>query len=282
MSNRFSKLEKQQTVRSKMTVCPIIKQKVLVSPLTVGDDLHIRTMVAIPELYDSELSLMVFNHSKFTDLETQPTYDDFTRNISHTDRKMILWAIYVATYAKIKDAQISCPKCHEQFKQTIDVDKLMTDKTVSVWQEDKVFTEYSIKDEFRLDENTVINFYLKLPTIADHLSLLSGLSSDMMQQNFDRFETILSRTDELLLSVAKAEITDDDGTDTFETIDDLRVMFDRYIPIDAQESISDKYDKTFDKYNPKFTHFCDCPKCKHSFDFNIDIETILFKRFLNT
>jgi len=281
LKTKFEKLEGFQTVRSKLTVCPVIKQKVMVSPLTVGDDLHIRTMITSPELYDSELSIMIFNHCNFVDFP-EIKYDDFINNISHSDRKMLLWAIYVSTYEHIKNASISCPKCSESFEQTIDVDKLLTDKTVKVWDKELDFNDFTVQQTFEISDGTSLVFYLKLPAIAEHLSLLGNLSVEALQENFKRFESVLSRVDELALCISKIELIDEDGTETFDTVNEVQTVLDKYVPIEQQDSIESLYDETFKDYTPVFTHHCTCPSCSNEFHFDIDIETILFKRFLNT
>jgi len=281
--NKFSKLQNFQKINSRMTVCPIIKQKVMVSGLTVGDDINIRTMIGNPDSYDSELSTMMYNHTTFIDFPTQPTYDDFIENIAHSDRKMILWAIYAATYKTIKGAIIKCPECATSFEKNIDVETLMSDDTVQVWQESESFGSFIHEFKYQLNDNLSLTLHLVLPSIGDHLKLLKTMSLDVMKANFDRFESILSKTDELLLMIRKIDISDEDGIETLETIDDIKTCIDRFIPYSSQESITESYNDTFDKYDPKFRYECECTntKCKHPISFDIDIETMLFKRFLN-
>jgi len=283
MSDKFSKLQNYQKMNSRMTICPIVKQKVMVSGLTVGDDINIRTMIGNPDVYDQELSTIMFNHTTFPDFPTQPTYDDFVANIAHSDRKMILWAIYAATYKTIKGAVIQCPECSTSIEKNIDVENLMKEDTVQVWQEDKPFSSYEYTFEYKLNDSLKLVLHLILPSIGDHLKLLKTISLDEMKSNFERFESILSKTDELLLMIRQIDIVDDDGTDTITDISDIKVCIDRFIPFNSQEAITESYNEKFSKYDPKFNYSCDCTNedCNHKISFDIDIETMLFKRFLD-
>jgi len=255
----------------------------MISGLTVGDDINIRTMIGNPDSYDSELSTMMYNHTTFVDFPTQPTYDDFVENIAHSDRKMILWAVYAATYKTIKGAVIKCPECSESFEKNIDVESLMTDDTVQVWQESEPFGSFVHEFKYQLNEDLSLTLHLVLPSIGKHLKLLKTMTLEVMKANFDRFESILSKTDELLLMISKIDICDSDGIETLTEVADIKTCIDRFIPYESQESISKSYNDTFDKYDPKFKYSCECTNsdCKHQISFDIDIETMLFKRFLD-
>jgi len=284
MPNKFEKLEQFQKINSAMAVCPVVKQKVMVTGLTVGDDINIRTMITSPDVYDREISVLIYNHTEFTDLPSKPTYEDFISHISHPDRKMLLWAIYTATYKTIKNANIKCEECDTTFSKNIDVSNLMTEDTVSIWDHDELFTNYTYEYTHNLSDELRIKIYFAIPSIKDHLDLLKDISLDTMQSNFERFDSILSKVDELILMIRKIEIVDDsDGVDELTDTSDIRTCIDRFIPYTAQEDMSKHYNEHFEKYNPIFTYKCECSneKCKHGISFDIDIETMLFKRFLD-
>jgi len=185
-----------------------------------------------------------------------------------------------------------------------------------MWEEEVGFREFSFPVDYDISDTLKIRFHLSIPSIKKHLETLKTITAEKMRYNFETFNSILSRTDELLLITSHAEVIetvtketleDDEAVDgelkdsldapkkkkkatpttkTVEEIDtvksamELRALFDVYVPLDAEESITDKYNEFFDKYNPKFVNKCECPECEHHFEFNVDVESSLFKRLI--
>jgi len=101
----------------------------------------------------------------------------------------------------------------------------------------------------------------------------------------------MSKSDELMLITSHVELvetkpSEEEGGEPIVEIDDIKSqkdlhsLFDVYVPLDAEEILVDAYNKYFEKYNPVFKNECECEHCKHDFDFPVDIEMALFKRFL--
>jgi len=290
MSNALNKLKNYQKIRSQTVFCPIIRKEIIISPLTVGDDIHIRTMVVSPERYDDELSKMIFDHMEVPGTESL-NFDDFVENVSQFDKKYLLWGIFSATYAKITDVDVTCPSCKKDFKTTIMADDLIQDDTMTVWEEDVPFQQFSIETDFAISDSVNLRFHMSIPSINKHLSTLKSISADKMRENFDKFNAIMSKSDELMLITSHAELIEtipakEEGGEPIVEIDiiesqlDLHSLFDVYVPLEAEELLVDAYNKYFEKYNPVFKNECKCEHCGHGFDFPVDIEMALFKRFL--
>jgi len=163
MSNALNKLKNYQKIRSQTVFCPIIRKEIIVSPLTVGDDIHIRTMVVSPERYDDELSKMIFDHMEVPGVDAL-NFDDFTENVSQFDKKYLLWGIFSATYAKITDVDVTCPSCKKDFKTTIMAEDLIHDDTMVVWEEDVTFKEFSIETEYAISDEVSLHFHMSIPS----------------------------------------------------------------------------------------------------------------------
>jgi len=290
MSNALNKLKSYQKIRSQTVFCPIIRKEVIISPLTVGDDIHIRTMVVSPERYDDELSKMIFDHMELPGVDDLK-FDDFTANVSQFDKKYLLWGIFSATYAKITDVEVTCPSCKEGFKTNIMADDLIHDDTMNVWEEESSFQEFSIETDYKISDTVVLRFHMSIPSINKHLSTLKAISADKMRENFETFNAIMSKSDELMLITSYAELietipaTEEDGepiveVDAIRSSSEIHALFDMYVPLDAEEMLVDTYNKYFEKYNPVFMNKCTCIECEHHFEFPVDIEMALFKRFL--
>jgi len=294
MSNALTKLKNYQKIRSQTVFCPVIRKEIIVSPLTVGDDLHIRTMIVSPERYDDELSKMIFDHMVVPGVDNLE-FKDFISNVSQFDKKYLLWGIFSSTYAKISDVEVECPSCDEIFKTTIEADDLIHEETITMWAEDKSFSEFIIEVDYDITDTLKLRFYMLIPSIKKHLDTLQSISADKMRSNFESFNSIMSKTDELLLITSYADlietkeaVRDEDGklgkpvveVDTIKSSSELHALFNAYVPLDAEEILVDKYNTYFEKYNPVFINKCKCPECEHDFEFPVDIEMALFKRFL--
>lgn len=102
----FRKLESHRSIRTRQVYCPVTKISVHTTPLTVGDDLSLRTMITSPDLYDQELASLMYDHCQFPDFDKRPTFEQFITSLSVFDRRAILWGVFSATYDKFEGAPL--------------------------------------------------------------------------------------------------------------------------------------------------------------------------------
>jgi hypothetical protein len=297
----FSKLERLKQIRKRQAFCPVAKHRVLASPLTVADDLSLKTMISSPDIYDRELSILIFEHCEFPDLATRPEYTDFIEAMSHFDKKVLLWAIFDATYKTLGEQEIVCPKCSEKFKDTILAKELVVEDTIkNLWkkpvpfQKDYVEYTYNIGDEEIGIDKFV--FHLSIPTIKKHLDILRMIDAATVKDNMNNFGTLMSKTEELSLittsisvyfyadKVNEQEIEKDEAVSMeiaeLKTAREVHKLIGTYIPLDNVRDIVEVFNNEYGSLDPDFKKIMVCPSCDHNFEFKVDMEVALFKSFL--
>lgn len=285
--NLIAKLQKLKSIRVRQVYCPVAKLRALVSPLTVSDDLSLKTMVSSPDLYDRELAIMIYNHAEFPDIQgPKPSFDQFIEAVSDFDKKSLLWGIYDSTYTTLGTQQITCPKCKYKFENEIKAKELLSEDSIkSSWDKELGFLEYSIDVDIPLEseEITKFRFLVNIPSIKKHLDVLKLISVDDMKDNFAKFNSIVSKTEELTLITKAIEVYGEDpdtADDVVDNIFDIHNIIQSYVTLDVINIVIDKFDAEYAKYNPEFKKPLVCGECKHEFDVPIDIEVALFRSFL--
>jgi hypothetical protein len=273
----FKKLESHRNIRTRQVFCPVTKISIHTTPLTVGDDLSLRTMITSPDLYDMELASLIFDHCKFPDLEKAPTFDQFITSLSVFDRRAILWGIFSATYEKFEEQDITCPNCKHQFKDTIKSADLLNADFVVPWDKEKTFSDFELAVVIEInDEETGlkdITFNVGIPTIKHHFDVLKLVSPAKMKENFEKFGQILSRTEELVLITKQIDIHTIENaslsTDSISGVIDIHKAVHNYISLDSTDVVVNNYNDEFIKYNPTFYKEYDCTNCGFNYKYTV-------------
>ena len=288
-STLVSKLEKLKTIRSRQVLCPVAKLRAIVSPLTVSDDLSLKTMISSPDLYDRELAILIYNHTDFPDIKgSKPNFDQFLEAISDFDKKSLLWGIYDATYATLGKNTITCPKCkNKQDTEIFSRDLLHGDSIKSQWDKEESFLDYFFSVDIPItgmeEELTKFEFNIAIPSISKHLEVLKLISVDDMKDNFNKFNSIVSKTEELCLITKNVAVYGPDleiPEETISNVFEVHALIQNYVTLDVINDVIDAFDKEFGDYNPVFRKEIKCKSCGHGFDFPVDMEVALFRSFL--
>jgi len=286
-SSLLARLEKTKSIRSRQVICPVANLRAIVSPLTVNDDLSLKTMVSSPDLYDKNLAILIYNHTDFPDLPGEkPSFDQFINTISDFDKKSILWGIYDATYRTLGKTNITCPKCKHKWESEILSKDLLTQDTIKAqWNKEVSFDDYSISVDIEtgVEDLVKFTFHVSIPTIKKHLDVLKLVTVDDMKDNFNKFNSIISKPEELCLVTKKISIFGENEKieeESITNIFEMHSIIQNYITLDVVNNIIDAFDKEFSEYNPTFKKELTCNNCGNEFDFPVDIEVALFRSFL--
>ena len=271
-------------------ICPINKHKVITSLLKVGDDFSLRTSLTSPDTFEKELSYLVYDHYTPIDDILKPNFDQFCNFTSRNDRQVMIWGILNSTpYSKIENIKVRCSnsiksnhKCNaNEFEDTINYDELMNDNTITMWNEDREFYDYTFPIIHNVNMNGIkdIEFYTKLPSINDRINILSLLGIDKINRNYESIGDIMSAVENLVL-VTKAIrlVLIDKQVIEINSLQELH-MFIVDLPLTILKFIAKKYNDKFDKYNPKFQKLYTCDVCKEDFEYTIDIEFNLYQSY---
>lgn len=283
----LSKLQKFKEIRKRQVFCPVARHRVMVTPLTVADDISLRTMVSSPDIYERDLLLLIYEHSEFPDLalEDKPSFEVFSSNFSNFDKKILIWGIYDSTYGKLGQQQLTCPKCKNEFKETVFIKHLVDEDTIkAMWNHEVAFTEYDqvVTVDIGVEGFSKIEFIISIPTMKKHLDIMSLLNMDEIKDNTSKFNSVLSKQDELALVTKSMKLYENDTDfDELITFDDIHGAILGFIPLDVSQEIIDSFNNEFGKYDPKFKKQITCPNtiCGHKFDLEVDIEVAMFRSF---
>ena len=284
----LNKLKALHNLRQQEIFCPVTKISVQTTPLTVGDDLSLRTMISSPDLYDREIAALIYKHTKFPTFEVRPTFDQFVDMFSSFDRKIMLYGIYSATYDKIGEDTITCPNCKFEFKDVIKSNEIINADVYSVWDKEKPFNEYykEILIDIQPDtENTInsLNFITAVPSIRDYFNVLKLVSPEKMKYNFEKTNQILSKSEELTL-ITKAiqvnsNVAGNNEVDNINDLDNINTAINLYMSSDVVNEVIKQYNEEFEKYSPNFKKDYTCSNCAHEYSVPVNIEVSLFRNF---
>jgi hypothetical protein len=268
---------------------PIARKAATVTPLVVGDDLALRTSITNPHGYDREMIKLLHKHMVFNneDKDEKPNFDRFISEVSNIDKICLIWGIYRNTYETLGKRKIICenPECRQEFEKEIIAEDLLHDDTLTMWDEvdengeTVPFTKYSFQIDIDYDKY-VYSFDTRIPTIKDNNRVLSMLSTDMLQKNLEQGGSLFALHEQMTL-LTRAIVLKPKGSDQFvrtESMQEIAIAFDSYIPKTVSETYFNKYTERFKKYDPRFYASIECPICQHKFDREVNIELEFFRR----
>lgn len=237
----YHALKQINRIRRKEIVLPIARREVVVSPLSVGDDLILKTALISPVKLDKELMYLLWQHTEFwvpnNDVQVeQPESKDgvqmppmrgrkkkfksqeedeksgghytrlkeqeFYNTISYFDKLVLIWGIYNVTYGTLGTQTIKC-SCGNEFEAEVVVDDTMHEDSMVLWEEDKPpFNKYTETIELPLNNEYMLEFAVCIPSMADFNRLLGLVPTNEIQNNL---ETIRSEfnTEQLMTLYTK-------------------------------------------------------------------------------
>lgn len=173
----YHTLKQINRIRRKEIVLPIARREVVVSPLSVGDDLILKTALISPVKLDKELMYLLWQHTEFwfpsNDLQPvqQPETKDgiqmpnprgrkkkfksqeeddksggryksipeheFYNTISYFDKLVLIWGIYNVTYGTLGMQSVKCTACGKEFEAEVVVDDTLHEDSLVLWEEDR-------------------------------------------------------------------------------------------------------------------------------------------------
>lgn len=291
MSPFMNQLSKLTDIKKTMTALPIIQKQANVTPLVVGDDLALRTSLTSPVFYDREMVKLLHNHIEFLEEneERKVNFGKFSRETSNIDKLSLLWALFKATYETLGKRNFTCENTNcdnnkNPFQHEVLLDDIIHDDTFTVWEEEEPF--YKFRHQIDIPyERLVYQFSSKLPSIHDNNRILSTMSNEALQTNLDSLGTVYSRAQNMGLLVDAIQIVGNKDNQEFQpiqtdNIQEILMALNSYIPYQVSEGFFKEYNKTFDKYLPKFYKTVECPGCGKEVKNDFDLEVEFFRRSL--
>jgi hypothetical protein len=284
-TDAFNNLKKLSTVRQKEVYCPLVRTRAITSPLKVSNDLTIKSAIVSPDLYDINISRLIYDNTIFPDLNNRLSFEDFLNNISYIDRQILLWGILFSSYKTLGKQQIKCTHCDYTFEDTVSLEDIIQEDSITVWDHDETFKDYIFKIVESVDGIDTINrivFNTGIPSISNHLEILRLIPATKLKENYEKFNSLTTKSEELATvtrSIQVFKTEDDTNPDTFSSIIDIHHVIHEYLLSDFSEDVFSQYNDHFSKYIPKFRKKYACSKCNKPFDFNVDMEVALLRHY---
>ncbi|MEM4385262.1 MAG: hypothetical protein QXD03_01805 [Candidatus Anstonellales archaeon] len=277
----ISKLKILSEIKKREVVLPIVMERVITKPLLVGDDLSIRSSVVSPDLYDMNITKMIYNHLEFPNRDRKPTFDEFISTITNVDRQCALWGILSGTYGKIENEEVTCNKCGKTFKITVPYDDLIHDDTFTLWNENKPHTEYVRTVEFDINSGDILKLEVDigLLPISRRLGVMGFVTVDKIRENFNLTKTIFSLSEQMSTITKEIRVVGTEGTVKIDSIQEILIAYNNYLTYDIIEKIAEEF-SYFNKYTPKFYVNITCNNCSDIIRYEVDMELGLFRSYL--
>lgn len=280
-------LENLSKVKQQEIYCPTANLRAINTPLLASDDLMLRTTVSAVDTYDQELTILLFKHTTFPTMKNQLDIEGFMNCLSHLDRQVILWGIFASSYETLGNQSIECPHCGKEWDDEVTAKEIIQEDSLVPWEKEVPFNEYLFPVSINVEGVEGIDrlvFYTSIPTIAQHLEVLNLIPGQKLRDNFEKFGAILSKTEELASVTRKIELyaTNDpeEKPSIWASPRDVHMVISQYVLLGMVDNVLDQYNTHFEKYVPNFKKPYVCKGCGKKFDFNVDIEIGLFRRFL--
>ena len=220
----YHALKEINKIRRKEIILPIARKEVVVSPLSVGDDLILKTALISPVKLDKELIYLLWQHTEFwfPNREEQPVQpatpdgvimppksggrkkkfnkdadntggkyksipeQEFYNTISYFDKLVLLWGIYNTTYGSLGTQNIKCPHCEKEFEVEVVVDDTLQEDSMTLWDESMPpFNKYTEDLEIPLNNDYMLRFSICIPSMADFNRLLGIVPTAEIQNNLE-------------------------------------------------------------------------------------------------
>ena len=286
--NALKALSNLSKIKQREVYCPTANLRAITTPLVANDDLMLRTTISAVDTYDQELTRLLYNHTIFPTIpEDNPmNIEGFMNCLSYLDRQVLLWGIFASSYETLGKQNIQCTYCSHRWEDEVTAKEILQEDSLFPWDQEIPFNEYTFPITIPIEGIESIDkliFQTGLPTIRQHLDVLNLIPGQKLRDNFEKFGSILSKTEELTSITRRIELytsKEDETPQIWSSARDIHMVISQYILLNMVDDILEQYNERFNKYVPVFRKPYVCKECGKPFDFITDIEIGLFRRFL--
>ena len=212
--NFLEAISQIKDIKKMESTLPIARKVVNVVPLTVGDDLGLRTSITSPSGYDREIIKLLHKKVEFVQGETTYTedYDKFCNEISNIDKITMLWALYKVTYETLGERKITCPKCKDNndnpfvFRKEINILDLLHEDSLTLWEEELPFYEYIFPIKINYEDKIDFEFDTVIPSMSRYNQVLGMVSTGQLQQNLEKIGQVFTKPMQMSLLTKKIKL----------------------------------------------------------------------------
>ena len=314
--NLVQTLSQMASVKKQEVVLPVAKTRAIVTPLKVGDDLNLRTSITNPGVLELELAKMIYAHTELYREPTEevveepqvlapdgvspaeapkkkrvpkkitggdyykPPMQEFFNKISYVDRSMLIWGMCVATYDTMGKRETECPECNEKFEFELKYADVLQDDSITWFDKDIPFTEYSETVTVDLNPEFQLDFEIRLPSMKNFHHLINFVSQEEIQKNITNLQSNFTMSQLIALYTKRIVLkSTKDGKVVNEavTLQEILQILNDHVDLPMGDKIFNGIIEHFDKYGLKFYSMLKCPHCQHEYRYPVNLDVEFFR-----
>jgi len=278
VANALNKLNDLTGVNAQETDLVILKEKVLVAPLTGTEEQVLKTANSTINTFVKNFNELLYNKCTFPKRSKIKSYEDFLKYLTPQDKSLLIFAMALSSFDNLGTIEHQCEHCGEKFPLDIKPDQL--------WHEDSAPHPWDLnKDPFNYIDSQVVldgklQFDLKLPTEEDRLKLMDFLDNKI-DQNMETNSGLFSIIDTLAFLTKKIIIgANIDDPEVISNQNEI-IEFLQNLPLKVKDAVINQINlEVFDKYMPALYQNSLCTRCHKPNKVPINIEITFFRKSL--
>jgi len=275
-----TKLSEALSTRKVEVYLPIAKQRVTISPMTVLDDVNLRTRLTRLQEQFKALLAIIFERSVFD--PPYQNFNDFVSSITSFDTEVLTWGLYKATYRKFRDFNLVCEHCDNIMTRDVDPDELLHEDSFKAWDREVPFTEFVHRVEIPLTSNLTLVAGIQLPSMRRIIRVLDMIPEERAARYLENLGISMTEYEFLLMCLKELSLKENgEFIASVDNLQEIQILLNTHIDADVKDKILDEYNKVFAEYTPKFYVVQTCSKCGKQFKTEVpSIMTLFFLRLV--
>ncbi len=265
-------------INAQETDLVILKQKVLVKPLTGLEEQSLKTGNETLNTFVKNFNKILYKKCEFSKKTPIKDYETFLSHITPQDKALLIYAMTLSSFDNLGTVNQTCEHCGEDYPLEIKPEELWhQDSAPKPWDLNKNPFEY-INTQPIMNGKIIIN--LRLPTEKDRFELMDFLDKKI-DQNMETESGMFSIIDTLAF-LTHSIVVDPDSAEpnTLEENEDI-LNFLQNLPLKIKDIVVSEIDLTvFDKYMPSLYQESLCTRCHKQNKTPINIEISFFRKSL--
>jgi hypothetical protein len=243
-------------------ITPQTKQSFTLRSLSVQEEEKLKGSLVTPTKIAEHL-----NNCIFTSLASKPEgiedLDSFLRSVTLKDRDALLYGLYHVTYEEIRNYQVRCTACANEYAVTVQASSTFN---FNAYPGDNIIKD---KEKVELPISKGVFVTVKQPTLFDEISGINQLGNRPGS-------TIELITETLIIDKFEQDVPE--KKEPIEYSDRVDVI-DAYLSLPARDkrAIYAAYEKAFGDYGINLRMQSNCNSCGNQDEYDIDLVESFFR-----
>lgn len=243
-------------------ITPQTKNSFTLRSLSVSEEENLKGSLVTPMKVAEHLNQCIFR-SLVKKPDNMMDYESFLKGTTLKDRDALLYGLYHITYEEIRNYQVKCTECSNNYSVTIQASSTFN---FNPYPGDNILSE---KITFELPVTKGVFVTLKQPTLFDESVSIKSLSTRPGSTLELITETLIIEKFEQDVEESKQKIVYDDRVDVIDAY--------RSIAAKDKRAIFDRYTDKFGDYGVDLKMRSACTSCGNEDTYDIDLVESFFR-----